>query len=245
MTDILRRRTTLGDVLRTLVFYFAFYGVTVLLAFVVWAQLILPGRTYVQTIFVWTRYHRWCVRHILRINVKIEGTPPTDKVLVALKHESFFEAIDLPVLLDYPAVFAKIELLRLPLWGKAAQAYGLIGVERSEGAKALRKMITEARLRSAEDRPLAIFPEGTRVPHGRRPALQAGFAGIYKLLGLPVVPVAVNSGPLYQGRWKHPGTITLQIGEPIPPGLPREEIEVRVTEAINRLNPAPEAQEAP
>ena len=235
------RHTTPGDVVRSLLFYFAFYGVTVLLAFVVWLQLILPWRTYVQTIFVWTRYHRWCARHILRIKVHIEGEAPAGPVLVALKHESFFEAIDLPVLLDYPAVFAKIELLRLPFWGEAARHYGLIGVERDQGAKALRKMIAEARLRAAEGRPLAIFPEGTRVPHGQRPALQAGFAGIYKLLGLPVVPVAVDSGPLYQHRWKRAGTITLRFGEAIAPGLPRDEIEARVTEAINQLNPLPAA----
>jgi 1-acyl-sn-glycerol-3-phosphate acyltransferase len=74
------------------------------------------------------------------------------------------------------------------------------------------------------------------VPHGERPALQAGFAGLYKLLGLQVVPVAVNSGPLYHRLWKRPGTITLQFGEPIEPGLPREEVEARVHAAINVLN---------
>ena len=66
--------------------------------------------------------------------------------------------------------------------------------------------------------------------------LQSGFAGLYKLLALPVVPVAVNSGPLYHRRWKRPGTITLHFGEPIPPGLTREEIEAQVHAAINLLN---------
>jgi 1-acyl-sn-glycerol-3-phosphate acyltransferase len=225
-----------GEILRSLLFYFAFYGVTVLLAFLVSLQVALPGRGFVRTIFFWTRYHRWCVRCILGIRVVVEGEQPRGQVLVALKHESFFEAIDLPVLLDYPAVFAKIELLRLPLWGRAAGQYGLIGVERDQGAKALRKMIAAARERSAECRPLAIFPEGTRVPHGQRPALQAGFAGIYKLLALPVVPVAVVSGPTYGPRWKRRGTITVRFGETIAPGLPREEIEAQVQAAINLLN---------
>ncbi len=83
---------------------------------------------------------------------------------------------------------------------------------------------------------LVIFPEGTRVPHGSAPKLQSGFAALYKALGLPVVPVAVDSGPLYHRRWKRPGTITIAAGEPIPPGLPRAEIEARVHEAINVLN---------
>jgi len=109
-------------------------------------------------------------------------------------------------------------------------------VYRDQGAKALRRMLADARRFIGTGRPLAIFPEGTRVPHGTRPPLQAGFAGLYKLLGLPVVPVAVNSGPLYHRLWKRPGTITLQFGEPIEPGLPREEIEARVHAAINALN---------
>lgn len=232
---------TFGEVMRSIAFYLAFYGVTLLLAFVVSAQVVLPGRGFVHTIFFWTRYHRWCARWILGIRIRIEGTAPTGPLLVALKHESFYEAIDLPVLLSYPGVFAKIELLRLPLWGRAAQHYGLIGVERDQGAKALRTMIAGARVISGQGRPLAIFPEGTRVPHGSRPALQAGFAGIYKLLGCAVVPVAVNSGALYNRRWKRAGIVTVRIGEQIPAGLPRDEIEARVHAAINVLNGQPPA----
>ena len=81
-----------------------------------------------------------------------------------------------------------------------------------------------------------IFPEGTRVPHGERRPLQSGFAGLYKMLGLPVVPVAVDSGPIYHRRLKRSGRITYRFGEPIPPGLPRAEVEERVREAINALN---------
>lgn len=230
-------RTTAADVLRSLAFYVLFYGGTFVLAFVVTLRLMLPGRGFVNTVRGWTRWHRWCVRRVLGIEVRVEGEVPRGEVLVALKHESFFEAIDLPVLLDYPAVFAKIELLRLPLWGRAGRHYGLIGVERDQGAKALRQMIAAARERVAEGRVLAIFPEGTRVPHGQQPPLQAGFAGVYKLLALPVVPVAVDSGVLYKRRWKHPGVITYRFGEPIAPGLPRGAVEAQVHAAINALNP--------
>jgi 1-acyl-sn-glycerol-3-phosphate acyltransferase len=74
------------------------------------------------------------------------------------------------------------------------------------------------------------------VPHGTEPPLQAGFAGLYKLLGLPVVPVAVDSGPLYHRRWKRAGVVTYRFGEPVPPGLAREEAEARVHAAMNALN---------
>jgi 1-acyl-sn-glycerol-3-phosphate acyltransferase len=83
-----------------------------------------------------------------------------------------------------------------------------------------------------------IFPEGTRVPHGSKPSLQAGFAGLYKLLGLPVVPIAVDSGLTYHRVIKRPGRITYKVGETIPAGLPREEVEARVHAAINALNPS-------
>lgn len=166
----------------------------------------------------------------------MEGAPVDEPVLYAIKHESFFEAIDAPRLLRFPSVFAKKELFDIPGWGRAARAYGLVPVARDEGAKALMQMIRSAKALSAEGRPLVIFPEGTRVPHGERMPLQAGFAGLYKMLGLPVVPVAVNSGPLYHRKLKRSGTITYRFGEMIPAGLPREEVEERVLDAINALN---------
>lgn len=227
---------TAGEVLRSLAFYAAFYGGS--LIFVLSALAVVPfSKNALQAVVLgWTRYHRDCVGALLGIRVRVEGEVPQGRVLVAMKHESFFEAIDLPGLLPRPAIFAKAELLRIPLWGLAGERYGLIGVERGEGAKALRAMRTAAVGHVAEGRVLAIFPEGTRVPHGTAPALQAGFAGLYKLLGLPVVPIAVDSGPLYHRRWKRAGTITIRIGEHIPAGLSRQDVEPRVHAAINVLN---------
>lgn len=227
---------SLGDVLRSLVFYVVFYVGTALYVLGSLAALALGRQAFITAVDGWSWFHRICARYLLGIRVVLEGELPTEGVVIALKHESFFEAIDLPHMLHRPAVIAKAELLRIPLWGLAGSTYGLIGVERDQGAKALRTMLTAARKLVAEGRVLAIFPEGTRVAHGTRPDLQSGFAGLYKLLAMPVVPVAVNSGALYHRRWKRPGTITLRVGETIPTGLPREEIEARVKAAINVLN---------
>jgi 1-acyl-sn-glycerol-3-phosphate acyltransferase len=226
--------------LRSLAFYLAFYlGSTAVVMRAAIALVLNDEPTFRRKVDDWARWHRFCLTHILGIRVEIIGAFPPGPVLVALKHESFMEAIELPLLLPNPAVFVKRELMRIPLWGLAARKYGLVEVARDQGARALRHMLTSARALQAEGRSFMIFPEGTRVPHGERPPLQSGFVGLYKLLGLPVVPVAVESGPVYHRFFKARGTIRLLIGAPIEPGLAREEIEGRVHAEINRLNPAP------
>ena len=229
-------RTSPLSIPRSLAFYAVFYIGSVPLVF---GAVVAPGlveRALKRMVRAWSGYHRLCARWLLGIRVAIEGTMPNEGVLVAVKHESFFEAIDLPMQMDWPVPFPKIELARIPGWGRAAKRYGIVVVERDQGARALRQMVASARGFAPQDRPLVIFPEGTRVAPGSRAPLQSGFAGLYKLLGLPVVPVAVDSGRLYHRLWKQAGTITFRVGERIEPGLSREEIEARVREAINALN---------
>lgn len=223
-------------VLRSLLFYLAFYGGSIGYVLVAVVTATLSQRGFRATVRSWSKFHRACLRATVGIRVDDCDARFTRGVLYAIKHESFFEAIDTPILFLRPAVFAKKELLDIPLWGLAARRYGIVPVDRNAGARALRLMISEARRHVAEGRPLVIFPEGTRVPHGEWRVLQSGFAGIYKLLGLPIVPIAVDSGPLYHRRWKRPGTIHYRFGDAIPPGLPREEVEERVRVAINLLN---------
>lgn len=224
-------------VLRSLLFYAVFYTGSVLFVLVALACLPLSEDAVQRVSAGWSHFHRFCLRWLVGIRIRVDGRLPAEPVLYAIKHESFFEAIDLPSLLHRPVIFAKEELLRIPGWGRVGEAYGLVPVARDQGARALRTMIDGARSLSGGIRPLAIFPEGTRVPHGTDPVIRSGFAGLYKLMGLAVVPMAVDSGPLYHRAWKRPGTITYKVGETIPAGLPRVEVELRVHAAINALNP--------
>jgi 1-acyl-sn-glycerol-3-phosphate acyltransferase len=186
----------------------------------------------------WSNFHHWCARWILNIRIQLEGTLPETGVIVAFKHESFCETAEILRLFDDPAVVFKAELMRIPIWGTAARAHGVIPVQREAGASALRQMLKAAKAAIAAGRPILIFPEGTRVPHGQRPPLRPGIAGLYKSLGLPVVPVALDSGRLWPRRSfvKRPGVIRMVVGETIPAGLDRDEVEARIHTAINALN---------
>nr|WP_217352771.1 1-acyl-sn-glycerol-3-phosphate acyltransferase [Sphingomonas sp. ID1715] len=197
----------------------------------------LGRRPLTRLVYGWAHFHDWCTRVLLGVRWRVEGTLPREPVLVAMKHEAMYETIQALLLLDRPAPVLKRELLDIPLWGRACQRYGGIVVDRDAGAKALRAMLTEAKEIIGEGRPILLFPEGTRVPHGEAPELKSGLSGLYRLLGLPVVPIACDSGRLLPKKGvKHAGIVTFRVGETIPPGLPREEVEARVHAAINALN---------
>ena len=182
----------------------------------------------------WARFHRACAARLLGIRGEVEGARPAGSVLVAGKHQSFYEAIDILLLLDDPIVVMKKALVDVPGWGALARRYGVIAIDRAGGAATLRAMLAAAREAAATGRAIFIFPEGTRVAPGETPPLQSGFAGLYRALGLPVVPLATDAGRVWPRSFvKRPGTIRFRFGEAIPPGLKREEIEERVHAAIN------------
>jgi 1-acyl-sn-glycerol-3-phosphate acyltransferase len=224
-------------VLRSILFNMLFYPGT--LGYVLGVIFVSPlgDRPVQATVHGWSNFHHWLVRHVLGISFEIEGRIPEGAYLIAFKHEAMVETIEALRFARKPVVVMKRELTTIPLFGWVTRRYGVIGVDREAGAKALRTMLAEGKRAIADGRPVAIFPEGTRVPHGQHPPLRAGFAGLYRALGLPVVPVAHDSGRLWgRGLAKRPGAIRVRVGEVIPAGLKRDEIEARVHAAINVLN---------
>lgn len=226
--------------LRLIAFWLVFAGGTVIAVFGSIPAAIAGGRPMQRYTLGWARFHAWCVRHLLGIRVRVEGTVPTAPVLIASKHQAMLETFDLLRICGPVAVLAKEELLRIPLWGRVAKRYGVIPVDRAGSATALRAMLRGAQAEASAGRSIVIFPEGTRVAPGEQPPLRAGFAGLYRGLGLPVVPVALDSGRLWPRNraTKTPGTVTIRFMEAVPPGLPRAEADARVHAAINALEAA-------
>jgi len=235
------------------------------LAFFLWtgAMLLawLPGlwrghETVVRGQRAWAGHVVWLLRRLADIVHEERGRErlPAGGVVIAAKHQSAWDTLIWHLIADDPAVVMKQELLAIPIYGAYCRKSRMIAVDRHGGAKAMRTMLEAARQAVAEGRPIVIFPQGTRTAPGasaaERPYLP-GVAALYRGLGVPVVPVALNSGLFWprRGFLRRPGRIVLEYLEPIPPGLPRgafmAELESRIEEATRRLEAEATAAGAP
>jgi len=237
--------------LRSLLFAAAFYlNTAVFLIFGSWL-LLAPRRWAMQGLRLHGLASLWWLKIICGTRLEVRGREkmPAGACLVAAKHQSAWDTFALiPVFRD-PAMVMKAELSWIPLYGWFSHKFRHIFIKRDKGPSALRGMIRDARNRAAAKREIVIFPEGTRRPPGARPDYKPGFLALYEGLGLPCVPLALNSGLFWPRRSlrRYPGTIVIEILDPVPPGLPRAEarrlIEGRIEEACQRL--LAEARAAP
>lgn len=229
--------------LRSLAFNVAFYVWTALIMILCLPLLLRPRLMVRKAARVWSWVSLKLLQGICGLSHEIRGLEhlPAGPCIIAAKHQSAWDTLIFSVVIDGPGYIFKRELLQIPLFGWYARAAGNIPIDRSGGAGALRHLIQEARRALNEGRKIVIFPEGTRVAPGVRRPHHPGTAALYTQLGVPVVPVAVNSG-LYWGRrtfLKKPGRIVLEFLPPIPPGLARKafaaELERRIETATSRL----------
>lgn len=225
--------------LRSALFMAWFLIVTTILSILFLPVLILPRGATVWLARLWSRITFWGLKVLVGIHWEIRGTPPKSPVLVASKHMSMWDTMALYLALDQPATVLKRELLYIPFYGWFLWKGTAIAIDRSAGASALRKMSHAAQSVLGEGRPILIFPEGTRKKPGAAPDYKPGVAGLYAMLGVECVPVALNSGVYWTGFLKRPGTIVLEFLEPIAPGMKRPAfmalLEERIETATNRL----------
>ncbi len=225
--------------LRSVLFMLWFAVLTTVLSLVFVVLLLGPRRATVWLARIWARATFWGLRVFAKIHFAIAGTLPRGAVLVASKHMSMWDTLALYLALDDPGIVLKRELLSIPFFGWFVGKAAAIAIDRGGKARALLKMMDQARAVMAQRRPVLIFPEGTRKKPGAPPDYKPGVAGLYTALGAPCVPVALNSGQHWQGFWKIPGTITLAFLEPIPAGLKRPAfmalLQDRIETATNQL----------
>jgi 1-acyl-sn-glycerol-3-phosphate acyltransferase len=178
----------------------------------------------------------WFLRVVCGITVEWRGRDklPDGAYLVACKHQSSWETFALFMLLPDPTYVLKRELMSLPLFGWLATKARMIPVDRGSHAKAFAGMAAAAREEIARGRQIVIFPEGTRRPPDAEPRYLPGVAFLYAALGLPCVPVALNSGLFMPRRSvrRYPGTVLVEVLDPIPAGLGRREFLARLQNAL-------------
>lgn len=229
--------------LRSAVFNLAYVVWTLCLGLGLLPALLAPRRWVMAISRLWARGVLALLAAIVGLRHEVRGPEhmPTKPAIVALKHQSAWETIAILPMLPDVAVVYKRELHRIPVFGWFLLRMGMVPIDRSAGGKAMRSMLRRARACVAEGRTIAVMPEGTRVAPGARRPYHPGIAALYKDLGLPVVPVALNAG-LFWGRrtfLKRPGVITLEFLPPIAPGLARAafmaELETRIETASDRL----------
>jgi len=222
--------------LRSLGFNVGWYAGTAAIAIVGSPILLLPRRAVVAWAQFWIRFCLWWLALTVGLTHRVRGVEnlPTGPVIIASKHQSSWETLAYTLIFPDAAVVLKRELLFIPIVGWAMARAGNIAVERGDGAKALRGLVRQTKAVVADARSVLIFPEGTRVAVGSEHPYQVGTAALYRQLGLPVVPVALNSG-LFWGRRrfvKRPGLIDVEILPAIPPGLSREDFMAALRQAI-------------
>lgn len=220
--------------LRSLIFNILFYGVTILLALLVLPSLLLPPAVIRGVARLWG----WITVQTLRIaggTHRLTGEIHLDQqVIYAAKHQSAWETVVLALILHTPMVVLKRELLRLPFLGWYFRKAGCIAVDRSGGMKALRRLRDDAVAAAGAGRSILIFPQGTRAAPGASLRYEIGVFSLYEATGLPVVPIALNSGHVWGRKsWlKRPGQIEVEFLPPIPPGLSRREFMARLEDDI-------------
>ena len=191
-------------------------------------------------------YVVFIVRIFLNTKVEIKGIsniPKIEKYFVASAHQSMFETFALQAVLDYPVFILKKELLKIPLFGLYLKKIKSIEIVRDTTTKDNLSFFDKvAAIIKNENRPLLIFPQGTRIKADERVPFKKGVGRIYEALNISCIPIALNSGYVWpkKGIIKYPGKITISLLEPIKPGLNRDEfiknLENKIYDEIKNIS---------
>lgn len=213
--------------LRSFVFNLVFYVNMIVWTIMLLPTLVMPRIVFCRAAVLWVRMSFWLLKVICGTRYELRGIEhlPSGGFLVGCKHQSMWETLALFLIFKDPAFILKSELRWIPLYGWYTWKQGSIAINRKGGASTLTQMNKLALVEVATGRQVVIFPEGTRTAPGAEPAYKFGIAHMYDQMQVTCVPVGLNSGVYWPRRrfLRYPGTILVEICQPIPPGLPRDE----------------------
>jgi 1-acyl-sn-glycerol-3-phosphate acyltransferase len=188
-------------------------------------------------------YCRWVIftaRLMLGLKVEVRGTPPRDEVVIAAKHQSFFDILVIFHAIPRGKFIMKRELIYAPFLGQYAMRLGCVFVDRGKRGAAIAKMKADVAKSAADPGQLVIYPQGTRVNPGVVKPYKVGSGLLYEQLGQPCVPVATNIGVFWpkRGVLRKPGTCVVDFLPRIEPGLPVAEFMKRLEHDIETVSDA-------
>ncbi len=213
--------------IRSLIFALAFPVMTVLLCIGLFFCMLLPRPAFMACVRGYFHCQHALEKYVLGLDYQVcglEHLPKSGSFIVAAKHFSAYETCKLHLMLGDPAIVLKRELYRIPFWGWVCKKTDQIAINRSNPRDALRKLLSESKRMQASGRPIVIYPQGTRISVTETTAdkpYKAGLSRIYETTGMPVFPMAHNSGLFWPKNAfiKKPGLVTFKILPPIPSGL--------------------------
>lgn len=227
--------------LRSLLFVGQMYVMMALLGilFLPWALVSSGGATFAcKTYCKWVR---WTARWMVGLHSEVRGPIPQGNVLVAAKHQSFFDIVILFGALPRPRFIMKRELMWFPVIGQYALRLGCIPVDRGRRAEAIRKLVNDVAKGAEKPGQLAIYPQGTRVAPGAQESYKVGTAVLYNQFDQTCVPVATNVGVFWprKGILRKPGLAVIEFLPVIEPGLSNadfmDRLETEIETASNNL----------
>ena len=230
-------------ILRSILFNIAFYVNLVVWLLIALPAFFMPYRAIIAVAKAWGRCNLFLLRVICGLKADFRGLEkiPRGPLIVAAKHQSTWDTFALLWMFDDPAFILKRELQWLPLFGWFTIKGRMIPVNRGAGSQGLNDMHELAKIELARGRQIVIFPEGTRRPAGAEPKYKYGVTHLYAAAGVPCLPIALNSGVFWKRRSivREPGTVVVEVLDPIPPGLDKEVFMARLQDeleaASNRL----------
>jgi 1-acyl-sn-glycerol-3-phosphate acyltransferase len=225
--------------LRSLLFHLYFAVLSAVMNIGGLPLLLLPRKIVMRAGQAWAQALLLGLKLTTGLGYEVRGAIPKGPVLIAAKHFTMWETVAFQAFFPDPAIVIKRELLGIPFYGWYCRKMGMIAIDRNAHMKALRQLLKDAKDAAALNRPIVIFPEGTRRQFGAPPDYKPGAAALYTGLNLPCVPVALNANLYWQGFLRRPGTVVMEFLEPIPPGLKRDAfmalLQTRIEEATARL----------